>query len=417
MRNLLVASRLVLSVCLLVGFAHKATAQGYALNLLDAAQRGSEWFAGESLDLRGHGRSSVGLVYDWAHRPLVAAARGERERAIVRNQMLVQPGVSVILWERLRLALDIPVLVYSDGRSIERDGVRYDAPPGRMGLADVRLGVLLRLFGSYRGPLTAALGVNVSLPTGAEDAYTGDGAVRVLPQLLLAGEVQGFAYAGRLGVGLRGASHDLLGAHHGHYAYFALSLGVRMFERFVLGPELFGRTGLGERELWKRRTTPVEALLGMHYSFDNGMRLGVGIGFGVSEGQGAPERRGIASLEWNAPARKPQLVAATYDRDADGIPDHEDACADRPGPRTLDTLRNGCPRELDSDGDSIIDPLDACPDHPGALSDNPEQSGCPKPKDTDQDGIPEAQDACPSQPGQPSADPQTTGCPDPDPTR
>ena len=386
--------------------------EGYALNILDAAERGSEWFASESLDLRGHGRTSFGFVYDWAHRPLVAAtANGGRARAIVRNQMIVQPGASVILWERLRLALDIPVLVYSDGNTLLRDGVRYEAPAGRVALADIRLGAVLRLFGTHGGPLTAALGVHVSLPTGKENAYTGDAAVRALPHLLVAGDYNGFTYAGKLGVGLRGAAHDVLGVRQGHLAYFALSLGVRMFERrFVLGPELFGHTGLGDDQLWKRRTTPVEALLGMHYSFDSGMRLGLGIGFGVSEGLGAPEQRGIASLEWNAPMPAPPLMAAEQDHDWDGVPDREDACIDRAGPRSADVLLHGCPRVTDSDGDSIRDDLDACPEHRGPASDDPEMSGCPRPKDSDQDGVADAYDACPDRAGEATADPQTTGC-------
>lgn len=390
------------------GQAQDVVFSGYALNTLDAAQRGSEWFATESLDLRGHARTSFGFGYDWSHRPFVIA--GQR-RAVVRNQMIVQPGASVILWERLRLALDIPVLVYSDGNTLDHRGIRYEEPPGDLALADIRLGAVLRLFGTHGGPLTAALGVNVMLPTGKENAYTGDGAVRAMPQLLLAGDYNGFTYAGKLGLGLSGASHYMFGAQQGHYAYFALSAGVRMFERrFVLGPELFAHTGLADGELWKRRTTPVEALLGMHYSFDNGMRLGVGIGFGLTTALGAPEQRGLASLEWNAPLPSAPLMAAEQDHDWDGVPDREDACIDRAGPHSPDVLLNGCPRVVDSDSDSIRDDLDACPEHRGPASDDPEMSGCPKPKDSDQDGVADAYDACPDQAGEASADPQTTGC-------
>jgi hypothetical protein len=399
-------------VSLVKSHASAQEAQGYALNILDAAERGSEWFASESLDLRGHGRTSFGFAYDWSHRPLVAAnPGGQRARAVVRNQMFVQPGVSVILWERLRLALDIPVLVYSDGNTVTRAGVRYAAPVDRVGLGDVRLGVVLRLFGTYGGPLTGALGVHVMLPTGKENAYAGDGAVRALPHLLVAGDLGGFTYAGKLGVGIRGAAHEVLGTHQGHYAYYALSVGVRMFERrFVLGPELFGLTGIGKDELFKRRTTPLEALLGMHYSFDNGMRVGAAIGFGLSQGLGAPEQRGLVSLEWNAPMPVAPLLAAEEDRDSDGVSDREDACVDRAGPHSVDVLLNGCPRPVDSDSDGVRDDVDACPEHSGVTSDDPEMSGCPKPKDSDKDGVADAYDACPDEAGEASADPQTTGC-------
>jgi hypothetical protein len=401
------------AACFVLGLVHShASAQGYALNILDSAERGSEWFATESLDLRGHGRMSLGVTGDWAHRPLLAAQRnGQRARALVRNQLLVQPGLSLVLWQRVRLALDVPLLLYSDGNSLSQGGVRYSAPPERVGLGDLRLGVLLRLFGEYGEWISAALAVHVALPTGKEAAYLSDGAVRVLPHLLLAGDYAGFAYAAKLGAAIRGAAHDLLGAHMGSYAYFALSLGVRMFDRrFVLGPELIGLTGLTAGDVFKRRTTPLEALLGLHYSFDNGLRLGVGIGFGLTTGLGAPEQRGLVSLEWNAPPPAATLVAAA-DRDLDGVSDLQDACPDQKGPSSTDPLVNGCPQTPDTDQDGVRDLDDACPEHPGQARDDPEMSGCPKPKDGDQDGVVDAYDACPDQAGEASADPQTTGCP------
>jgi hypothetical protein len=192
-------------------------------------------------------------------------------------------------------------------------------------------------------------------------------------------------------------------------------MGVRLFERrFVLGPELFGLTGLGDGELLKRPTTPLETLLGMHYSFDNGLRVGAAIGFGLTQALGAPEQRGLFTLEWNAPMPVPPLLAAEQDRDRDGVSDRDDACVDKPGPRSVDVLLSGCPRPVDSDNDRIRDDADACPEHAGPASNDPELSGCPKPKDSDQDGVADAYDACPDQPGEASADPQTTGCAPPE---
>jgi OmpA-OmpF porin, OOP family len=380
-----------------------AAAQGFALNILDAADRGSEWFATESLDLRGHGRLSLGLTGDWAYRPLVASRRdGQRPRAIVRNQLFVQPGLSVVLWERLRLALDVPLLLFTDGSATE-EGVS---------VGDVRLGAMIRLFGRHGGVITGAFGVHVALPTGNRDAYLSDGGVRFLPYLALAGDYAGFVYALKLGAATRFEARDVLSTHMGHYAYFALSLGVRMFDRrLVLGPELFGFTVTTEQELWKRRATPLEALLGLHYSFDNGLRLGAGIGFGLTTGLGAPEQRGLLSLEWNTPLPAPPPVAAA-DRDGDGVIDSRDICPDRPGDNSDNPLQSGCPQPVDTDHDGVRDVDDACPEHAGEDNDDPSFAGCPKPKDRDRDGVIDADDACPDVPGQLSADPQASGCPD-----
>lgn len=393
--------------------ARAQTADGYGLNILEHPERGSEWFASESLDLRGHGRFSGGVSVDWAHKTLEAATSpGARQRAIVRNQLQLQPGLALILWQRLRLALAAPLQLYGDGSALRGDAVSYQPPEQKVSLGDVRLGVALRLFGEHTGPLTAALGVQVGLPTGHRAAYAGDGATRVFPHLMVAGELAGFSYAGKLGVGIRTRAFDTLDTHIASYAYFALSMGVRMFERrFVLGPELLGQTQLSDNELWKRLATPVEALLGMHYSFDSGVRLGVGIGFGVSNGLGAPEQRGLLSLEWNAPVPQPKAAQPTAagDRDSDGLSDAEDACPDQPGPLSALPSQRGCPQPIDTDSDGVRDVEDACPEHPGKRSDDPALSGCPN-KDRDADGVSDANDACPDQPGEAAADPQANGC-------
>lgn len=391
----------------------RAQDAGYALNIFDAAARGSEWFAGDSLDLRGHGRISAGISSDWAHRSLVIDRRdGTRPRAIVRNQLLVQPGLSVVLWQRLRLAADLPLLLYTDGNTLSSQGVRYAAPEQGVSPGDARVGAVLRLFGAHGDPLTAGLGLQVALPTGNRAAYVGDGSVRVFPQLLIAGDFAGFAYAARAGAAIRGSTHEVLGAHLGSYAYFVLAMGVRMFDRrFVLGPELLGQTLLNAGQFFKRRATPVEALLGLHYSFDNGLRLGAGIGFGVSSGLGAPEQRGLISLEWNTPLPPPaSSLTAAVDSDRDSVLDPEDACTAQPGPRSANPLLSGCPVPVDTDHDGIRDLDDACPEHAGAASDDPAMRGCPKPKDSDQDGVVDAYDACPDQSGEATTDPQTTGC-------
>lgn len=395
-----------------------AQAQGYGLNILDQPERGSEWFATDSLDLRGHGhapRWSGGLTVDWAHKTLQAAPRASaRERAIVRNQLLLQPGLAVVLWRRLRLALDVPVQLYGDGHYVSVAGVGYEPPDQKASLGDVRLGTVMRLFGEHAGPITGAIGVQVALPTGARDAYAGDGSTRVLPHIMLAGDAAGFTYAGKLGVGIRTLELDTLSTHIASYTYFAVSIGVRMFDRrFVLGPELLGQTQLTHDELWKRRATPVEALLGMHYSFDSGARIGAAIGFGLTNGLGAPEQRGLLSLEWNTPvpAAASPLTAAEPDRDGDGISDEEDACPERSGPLRALAAERGCPRPEDTDRDGVRDVEDACPEHPGARSDDPANSGCPKPKDRDSDGVSDANDACPDVAGAPTADPQSNGCP------
>ncbi len=88
------------------------------------------------------------------------------------------------------------------------------------------------------------------------------------------------------------------------------------------------------------------------------------------------------------------------DRDADGIPDADDRCAEVPGVREY----QGCPVP-DTDDDSILDPNDECVDVPGVR----EYQGCPIP-DSDDDTILDPDDECVDEPGVR----EYQGCPIPD---
>ena len=75
------------------------------------------------------------------------------------------------------------------------------------------------------------------------------------------------------------------------------------------------------------------------------------------------------------------------DRDADGVLDRDDRCAETPSGARVGP--NGCP--LDTDSDGVFDGIDRCPDTPrGAGVD---ARGCPE--DADQDGVPNVTDRCP----------------------
>jgi outer membrane protein OmpA-like peptidoglycan-associated protein len=103
----------------------------------------------------------------------------------------------------------------------------------------------------------------------------------------------------------------------------------------------------------------------------------------------------------------PKTNGCPPDRDADGVPDADDACPTVAGVKTSDPKTNGCPPDRDADG--IPDAEDACPTVPGVKTGDPKTNGCPP--DRDADGIPDAEDACPDQPGARDPDPKKNGCP------
>ena len=435
------------ALALVTSFSGAARAQGaatgFAVNRFEPSERGSAWFVLESLDLRGDARPALGVVADYQLRPLaIYESNGDVRSAPLEHVMTTHLGASIVLGNRLRFGANVPIVLYQTGDAGRIGAATYPSPSSEQSIGDVRLGVDLRLFGQHDGPLTMALGAQVWLPTGDAASYTSDGSVRVEPRLLAAGVIGSFTYAAKLGVMFRNPdAGTFANSPVSHEFVYAASAGARVVDgRLVIGPELYGSTVVTD-DSFKTRTTPVEVLLGGHYAFVGGARVGLGAGPGLTRGYGSPQLRVLASLEWSpdiiddtdgdgipdkedacptvkgvrsadpekngCPLAAPPLPA---DRDSDGILDKDDACPDVPGKATTDPRTNGC---ADRDNDGIADPLDACVDVPGIASADPKQNGCPE-LDTDKDGILDKEDACPAVPGIRTEDPKTNGCPDPD---
>ncbi len=424
---------LLTSVVLLTGalFASRARAQqsgDFSLNHFNPSERGSEWFVLDSLDFRGEVRPAAGIVGDWGHRPLVLYNGDDTiQSVIVRNQVTLHAGASLVLSERLRVGIDVPVQIYANGARGRLGGDRVILPPeDSAALGDLRFSADVRLFGEHGEAVTAALGASLWAPTGDPKSYSGDPGVRVAPHLLVAGEFQSFVYSGSLGVVYRGTDgfgDDAVGTQ----VTLGAAVGLRLLDRkLVIGPELFGDTVVASSDAaFSKRATPFEALLGAHYTIADTLRLGAGIGTGLGRGYGAPRVRGVLSVEWTPQPEKPLPPPPVADptppdRDRDGIADPTDACPDQPGPSSQLAATNGCPPPADQDGDGVNDAEDACPGVAGARAEDPKSNGCPAPTppvvetidpDRDKDGVLNESDACPDEAGAADADPKKSGCP------
>ncbi len=395
--------------------AAQPKADGFALNRYEPSDRGSDWFANESLDLRGHLRGAAGLVIDYGYKPLVIYdLDGDERSAIVEHQLHGHVGGAIVLSDMFRIGLNLPVAIWQAGDG-GRTATQTFESENATTIGDLRLGGNVRLFGNYGDAVTLAGGLWLYAPTGSQDSFTGDGSVRAHPMILAAGDVDMFTYSARLGVNVRGNSDDFAGSPMGTEVAFAAAAGLRLAEKkLTVGPEIFGSTVITDSDaFFKRRTSPFELVFGGHYQAAKQDKVGAGVGPGMTRAFGTPQLRVLASVEWTEPLPEKAAPAAPSDRDKDTILDPEDACPDVPGVRTDDPKTNGCPPPSDRDGDGILDADDACPDEPGVKTDDPKTNGCPPPADRDKDTIIDPEDACPDEPGVRTDDPKTNGCPAP----
>ncbi len=391
-----------------------ASAQtGFLGNRFDPSEKGSDWFENESLDYRTHLRPAFGIVADYSKDPVVVRnADGSTAGSVISDQLYLHLGVSFVLWQRLRLGAELPLELAETGNAAPTPTGTVPSPAGAA-FGDLRLGADVRLYGEYESAFRLALGTQVYLPTGsgAHDTTTGD--VRVLPRVMIAGDIDVFTYAVRLGYQINPGPATFLGRSVGDELSMGAAVGLRFLHKdLTVGPEISSYTLVSN--MFQATSSPTEVLLGAHYRVDDIM-IGAGIGssFNTGDALGAPSFRALAGLEWHPSV---PLPPPPPDRDQDGIPDAFDACPDVPGPYAEQHHINGCPPDRDHDG--IPDDVDACPDVPGVKTDDPKTNGCPPPPaDRDKDGIPDSEDACPDVPGVRTSDPKTNGCPPPPPDR
>src|SRR5438034_1480563 len=112
---------------------------GFDVNRLEPSERGSDWFANESLDLRGSGRLALGVVGDYGYRPFVLYnGDGSDRTVIVRHQLFAHAGAGLILFDRVRLDVSLPIALYQDGDPGTLSGATY-ASTNPTTLADPRV--------------------------------------------------------------------------------------------------------------------------------------------------------------------------------------------------------------------------------------------------------------------------------------
>lgn len=400
MNRLLIALFALLALSIPARSAEAQPLDGFALDRFEPTPVGDRFFGVPGAEVAGHGRLYVGLLADYAYRPLVLYRNDGDDRvgSVVSDQVYLHAGFTVALFDRLQISLNAPFALATSGDSPESGGQQFQSPSGAA-LGDLRLGLRLRIIGDARGPAQVAIGGYLFTPTGEQDAYASDGKVRGRPELILSGESQHLAYAIHGGVVLR-PDRRVLDAQVRNEFVFGAALGVLTADRkFQIGPEFYGGTTLEDG--FARETTNAEALLGLKYRVSDFV-LGAGAGPGFGRGLGTPSMRAVLGV-----AYAPEVLAAPPpDRDRDGILDEQDACPEEAGVRSDDPQRNGCP---DRDGDGIFDEDDACVEEKGVATDDPSTNGCPP--DRDRDKVLDPVDACPDVPGVPDEDPEKNGCP------
>ncbi|WP_437730267.1 OmpA family protein [Sorangium sp. So ce1335] len=420
--RLLLGTALLLATLSLPTQAAAQSSTAIALDQLDPAPAGDPFFGVPSPWVDGHVVPRAHVSVSHADAPLTLA-QGDDVREVVGSQTILHLGLALPLWDRLLVSATLPLAVAQtgDGAAVPGEPAPPGAPtpdaPESPAAGDLRLGVRIRAFGGEDAPVQIGASFGLHLPTGATDAYMGEGTVRVTPQLIAGGRVERLVWSAAVGATFRSSGNPSTVTYGGGAALLLWE------ERLQVGPEIYaatpiqgGSVGLSDfTRVEHRRTTRAEALLGARVrplagTALGGLVVGAALGPGFGEGLGTPAFRLVGMLAWAPPSGGRGAAAA--DSDGDGLLDTEEACPYAAGQRSADARRNGCPVE-DRDEDGVPDPDDACPEKAGEAGATASRRGCPL--DTDGDGLQDSLDFCPKEAGAADGKDTKPGCPAPPP--
>ena len=307
----------------------QVAAVGYTAERFYPSAPGNSWSVMDDLKLAGPLGGAVSLVTGYSHHPVRVSLPGNSQSLnVVSDQAFADVGLAILI-DRFRFTLDIPNPLYGAGQSgnivqqpdwrLQNSQVRvftFTAPsvdvahyPDRV--ADVRLGVDSRIWGSIDGPLRLGFSAQLFVPSGERANYITDNTYRALLRVLYAGNWGILNHAGYVGVHLRPRddsptlSSPSLGGPRGSELVFGLAaapeapLSNGSLDRIGLGPEVFGESAW--KSAFGKYTTALEALFSAHYAHTNShgavFRLKAGVGCGLAAEFGAPTWRTVVGIE------------------------------------------------------------------------------------------------------------------------
>jgi hypothetical protein len=318
---------------------------------------------------------------------------GEIAHAIVEHQFTGDFAVSVGLFERLTLGLDLPVVLGQVGDEVPviSDAARFvgSEPPPLTALGDLGIRAKVTIvkpdideIGLTRG-FGLAADDRFTVPTGDERSFIGEGGITNETRLI--GELSHGPILGSLRAGAKFRARagayacnpdepiDMCESRFGHELPLGFGLALRP-QALGVDPDgivtVFAETR-GYLPLDPIRPFEAGAPAGWFASAAARFAFGdiallAGVEVGLRDGVGNAPFRGTLGVS---------VAPREADSDRDGMPDDEDKCPTYAEDRDSFEDGDGCP-EMDNDGDGVPDAIDSCPAIPGKGGDD--GNGCPE---------------------------------------
>jgi MYXO-CTERM domain-containing protein len=363
----------------------------------------------ESGAVPAHLSWDAALLFGFQSDPLVIyrEADGDRERvgALVSQRISGSLIGSIALWNRLALAIELPVILSQDEDAAAGASV---ASLAGAGIGDLRIAPKLQVLDAARSGMNLALLASVYVPTGSggddQNAFWGEQRVAFAPEAAVSRTAGAWRLAGNIGY-LARKNAELADLSVINELYLRLGAGYDFAARGGAPIEVdlgLSAATAAARPLSDYNRNHLELLAGVAYDLPGPLSAALGGGLGLNEGFGTPDWRVLLAVRASG---RPDP-----DPDGDGIFGDADGCPDEPEDKDAFQDEDGCP-ELDNDADGVADASDGAPNEPEDKDDFKDEDGVPE-LDNDEDGLPDTEEACPNEPENKNEYQDDDGCPD-----
>ncbi|MFP2959955.1 outer membrane exchange protein TraB [Myxococcus sp. 1LA] len=328
---------------------------------------------------------SVGPYFSYSLNPLSLIPEGGdlSKISLVGNRLQLDVMATVGLFDWAEIGVDMPLILAQGGDNLEVIGTEGSVESFVFG--DLRLTGKVAIPG-LRRPAEgkgwgSAVTLNVSFPTGVQEAFAGDGELTWSPGLVVDYRFENGILLALNGGFWKRPDRVFSGVSVGDMAPFGVGAEVPILRGSgltVVGM-VHGAVGLTKQPN-EPRQIPAEALFGLRWYSSTGLNFTFGGGMGCGCSIASPTLSFFTSIlwipaktrEWEALERfkePPQPLPPPVDPDGDGVIGEADACPDVAGP----VANMGCP-DTDKDNDGVVDRLDRCPEQPAGSRG---KDGCP----------------------------------------
>jgi len=335
-----------------------------------------------------HATVAGGPYLSYSLNPLTLVPEGGNleKISLVGNRLQLDVMASVGLFDWAEVGVDMPLILAQGGQNLEVIGTEGSVESFVLG--DLRLNAKVAIPGLRRPAegtgLGAALTFNVSFPTGAQEAFAGDGELTWSPGLIV-----DYRFGNGLLLALNGGfwqrpDRVFSGASVGDMMPFGVGAEMPIVRGSGITAVGLVHGAVGLNKLPDEpRQVPAELLLGLRWYSSTGLTFTFGGGAGCGCSLASPSLSFFSSIIW-IPAKTREWEALErfkdppeplppppppVDPDGDSVIGEGDKCPNEAGP----VGNGGCP-DTDKDGDAVVDRLDKCPDQPAGSRG---RDGCP----------------------------------------